>query len=93
MKTAGRRRNNPPELARLVQDLRNARQKHREASAEMRTFRREQRSVMGEHNRLLTKQWRARQRVYDCERIVGLYEDGSHRFPVLAVQEGLDYYP
>lgn len=85
MRNVARRRNAPSELKRLVAKIRVAECKEQELNKMAREFHRENREIMKESNRLRSRRYSARRRVYMLKSLLGIFHCTEFPLPALSV--------
>lgn len=84
--TVARRASAPVELKRLVEKIQTAEEKERRCSREASEYRREHSEVMRTYTNKRMKRFNARRRVFQLQRLLGLYQDAELQLPALVVR-------
>ena len=75
----------PPELKRMVEQLRKSEVKQKEATREYREYKRLHSDILKKHNRLRNNQYSTRRQVSQRKRLLGLFEAPGMQLPALVV--------
>lgn len=84
-RTYGRRTSVPPELTRLIANLRRAEAAQRDHVRLSAGLRRQHKDVLQQHRALRSKQWQLQMKIRSCERQLGMYHTYTLPLPNLTV--------
>ena len=80
-----RKKNAPKELKRKAERLKKIKQEAKEKSAALTKFRKENKDVLDAHRKLNRERWGSRNKIYQLERNIGLYNTSNYPLPNLII--------